>query len=389
MNISDLTIRNGKTFGNGAGILNKGVLSLANCVIDHNLPGDASYSTFGGGISNEGGALTITDCVISNNSSGTLGGGVYHGGGSMVATRVTFASNHAGSGGGISAGGNFSLDHSTLVGNQALDSAGGIDNIGTNAFVTSTTLKSNMAPQGGGGGIRNFSSGVLTLAQSSVDSNVAAEGGGITNSGTLNVRESTISSNTATGGGGISNSGVLFVTSSTLSANSAQHDGGGILNLAGGNVNMYNTTVAYNQADSNGDGTWYGGGLNNQPAATLNIRNTVVAGHTLFGSQDYNDCTGVLGMYGNNKFSGTAGCLCAGQPGHGHASRVDLRVGYSAGQRWPDQDRRARAPKRHDRRRNAMRWPEWRRRHPHHRPARSAAYRRREVRHWRIRVRRG
>lgn len=316
VNINGVTIRNGKTFGNGAGILNAGVLSLANCVIDHNLPA-ANYTTYGGGISNdgEGSALTLVDCVISNNV-GLLGGGIYHGGDSVVATRVTFSNNQAGSGGAILAFDNLSLDHCTLTGNQVTDSGGAIDNWSDNVVVTFTTLEGNIAGQNGGA-IRN-SQGELTLTQSTVDGNFAAAGGGIENrgTGTVNVRQSTISSNGAQSGfgGGIVNSSTLFVTSSTISSNSALEDGGGISNS--GSVNMYNSTVVRNQADSNGMGGSDGGGLFNGPGATLNIRNTVVAGNFLSGFQEYHDCAGVLGMYGNNKFSPGVGCSVApGSPG--------------------------------------------------------------------------
>jgi hypothetical protein len=94
----------------------------------------------------------------------------------------------------------------------------------------------------------------------------------------------------------------------TISSNSAVQSGGGIYNLAA-TVNIYNSTIADNQAALANGGS--AGGIYNDPdqGGVLNLRNSVVARNYLGDHAAYNDCTGVVGIYGNNKFWTTAGCF--------------------------------------------------------------------------------
>jgi hypothetical protein len=68
----------------------------------------------GGGISNDGGTLTVSGCTISGNS----------------ATGVTSLATTSGGGIFNAASGTLEVDHSTVAGNSA-DSGGGIENDGT------------------------------------------------------------------------------------------------------------------------------------------------------------------------------------------------------------------------------------------------------------------
>ncbi len=123
--------------------------------------------------------------------------------------------------GGILNGGNLLLDHATVHNN----SGPGIVNTSpasaqlSSSLVTTNTTTSSSGPVGGGGIVN---SGSLTLVQSVVRSNVvtatgsnAAQGGGIQNlaGGVLRLFETTVSGNQATGGdaqgGGIFNAGSL------------------------------------------------------------------------------------------------------------------------------------------------------------------------------------
>jgi hypothetical protein len=75
-----------------------------------------------------------------------------------------------------------------------------------------------------GGGLKLDAGSVVTLATSTVFSNVAYIGGGIVSRGTLTVLNSTISGNVAnSSGGGIANltPGALYVLNSTFSGNTA------------------------------------------------------------------------------------------------------------------------------------------------------------------------
>jgi hypothetical protein len=190
---------------------------------------------------------------------------------------------------------------------------GGIYNNGVLA-VTNCTFSDNSADYGGG----IYNSGTLAVMNSTLSGNSAPSGGGIynENGSILTVTNSTLSGNSATNGGGIYNNGALIVTNNTLTGNSANIDGGGIYNFISGTANVYNISIAFNEADADADSDGIGAGVYNYAGATFNLRNSVVAGNYLAGAPVYNDCTGVLGIYGSNRFSNTDGCTATpGSPG--------------------------------------------------------------------------
>src|SRR5262249_55052936 len=65
--LSGLTITYGKAVGNGGGVLNYGALALTNCTVSGNsvsgnsAPGGNYYASRGGGVSNIGGSLALTN----------------------------------------------------------------------------------------------------------------------------------------------------------------------------------------------------------------------------------------------------------------------------------------------------------------------------------------
>jgi hypothetical protein len=193
------------------------------------------HSDRGGGILNEGGNLTITDCVITGNvavgapgSDGGLdtaggaggagvGGGIDNAGGILTLIRTTVSSNRAiggpgGSGGNASSGGTqggaggaggagigggiysasgaLNLFQSTIADNSALGGAGGA---GPSRSVTGSTA-------GGSGTFK------LTIAVSGPGgaggAGGAGLGGGISIAGGAVINQSTIAGNLASGGGG-------------------------------------------------------------------------------------------------------------------------------------------------------------------------------------------
>jgi len=174
-NISGLTILDGSIGGGqtDGGIYNEGATTVTNCVLSNNTTGILSY-----------GFLGISSSTISNNELGIAGEG------RTIITNCTIAHNHS---------------------------------------------------HGTGGGIFNSISGTMTITSSTVSGNSSGvDGGGIYNAGSLDVTNSTISGNTASAsGGGIRNgdiiyhSGTLNVSNSTISGNSATNSGGGIYNYAG------------------------------------------------------------------------------------------------------------------------------------------------------------
>ncbi len=177
-NISGLTITNGSALRDSGGFL-----------------------TDGGGINNTG-ALKLTNCTISGNSSSFRGGGIWN-------------------------GGTLTITNSTISGNISDTGGGGIYNVDT-VTITNSTISSNISNAGGGG----ISSplGLVTITNSTITGNTAVKGGGIDNRGagtvdnaSLTITNSTVTGNTAGsgGGGGISNDGIFNVRSSIIARNTA------------------------------------------------------------------------------------------------------------------------------------------------------------------------
>jgi hypothetical protein len=233
----------------GSGIyIASGNLSIRNCNITDN---DFNNYCSGSGIDNEG-ALTITESIISGNTTYGSGGGIDNYNGTLTITASTISGNSAGSGGGIDNGnGTLTITASTISGNSACYSSGG----------------------GSGGGIDNYN-GIITITASTISGNSACvDGGGISNGiGTLTITASTISGNSAGSGGGISNVGILAITSSIISSNSATILGGGIYN--GDLVNVTGSEIFDNFAYS------HGGGICNYNEGTLIITESTISGNT-------------------------------------------------------------------------------------------------------------
>jgi hypothetical protein len=104
-------------------------------------------------------------------------------------------------------------------------------------------------------------------------------GGGIANlnGAVVNITDSTLSNNVAdTSGGGIYNGkGTINLTNSTLSGNISNGGGGGIFNVTAlGIVNVVNSTLISNTADGNG------GGIVTVTNATTNVTSSTLEGNT-------------------------------------------------------------------------------------------------------------
>jgi hypothetical protein len=139
--ISGLTITGGELVGSdvGGGILNDGgTVTLTDCTVSGNYSGG-----YGGGLHNDvGGAATLTDCTLSDNSSLSFGGGLSNGG-TATLTDCTLSGNFAsGSGGGLDNSGTATLTNCTVTGNSASGSGGGLDNGGT-VSLTNTIVAGN------------------------------------------------------------------------------------------------------------------------------------------------------------------------------------------------------------------------------------------------------
>ncbi|MDO8617189.1 MAG: choice-of-anchor Q domain-containing protein [Dehalococcoidia bacterium] len=303
--IDGVTVRNGlgeETMG-GGGIWSHGWLTLTrSSVVDNDTAGS------GGGVVNFG-TMVIRQSTVDSNHAQLYGGAgiINRGEGTLEVVESTISHNVSDSpdrgGGGILNHGTLTISNSVVSDNTASESGGGIDNRFGTLSLTDSTISGNTATTGGGG-IMN--SGSATITGSTISGNTATTaGGGIMNDDSATITGSTISGNTATtDGGGIwasPFSGALILTNSTVSGNSARGEGGGIyVSTTGGfAVGLFNSTVAFNTADSDGDGIGGGGGIaNGGPAAGL--EHTIIAHNADPSGPQFPDCTGEFGSQGHN-----------------------------------------------------------------------------------------
>jgi large repetitive protein len=111
----------------------------------------------GGGILNHG-SLTLTNCTISNNVSGSeYGGGIYNDGTLVVADSTISGNTTYSDGGGIYNSGTLTLNNSTIAGNTGLSYGSGLYTTGT-LTVSNSTFVANASP--GNLGTTDYSAGV-------------------------------------------------------------------------------------------------------------------------------------------------------------------------------------------------------------------------------------
>jgi hypothetical protein len=251
--------------------------------------------------------FTVQNCL----SADFEGGGVYVGNRSRaMLSHMLIQNNRAGkvdiftttewSGGGIATG-SYSLLQiigSQIKYNTATDQAGGIKVGFSTLVMTDSVVANNSADRGGGiyngksceiinslvaynkslfddgGGI--FSAGgAFTLKDSLVMGNEAKIGGGGIYGYNMNIENSTIAYNTAQNGGGIYNySQPFYLEGSSVIGNYASLTGGGIRN--GGDLFLINSTIAYNTVGSPSQTNAYGGGIY-QGAGYVQISNGTIA----------------------------------------------------------------------------------------------------------------
>jgi hypothetical protein len=174
-------------------------------------------------------------------------------------------------------------------------------------FNTSLELRDSRvvgnSAQSAGGGIANF--GTLHVVNSTVSGNYAANpvsgGGGIFNfdGRLMTVVGSTIAGNEAhTNGGGIYNRGTATMSRTTVSGNTAPH-GGGIFNT--GSLTVRSSTIAINVSTST-----FAGGIVSTPG-TVTLANSIVVGNSGQFNPEWN-CEASVVSFGFNLTSSGGGC---------------------------------------------------------------------------------
>ncbi|MFN2576446.1 MAG: hypothetical protein ABR607_02015, partial [Pyrinomonadaceae bacterium] len=206
-NITDSTFINNKAMnGNGGALYASGYSFVSGSLFDGNVSGS------------EGGAiwsalyLNISDSVVINNHANADGG--------ITRNEV-----------GTSLGGGFEslfVNRCNISNNTSNHTAGGVYVQGGSGNISNSTISGNMAGSEGGG-IFAFNA-LVNLTNDTFDGNTATQGGGILYQDLTGVKP-------------------LTLNNVTVSANRATNYGGGIFR-SGGTINLKNTIVALNLADS-------------------------------------------------------------------------------------------------------------------------------------------
>ena len=165
--------------------------------------------------------------------------------------------------------GTLRIENSTVARNFASDNGAGIHNGGAGILIISgSTITENETTAAGGGVHSN--GGKVTITNTTVSKNVAADGGGIASDGSVDglglrssftLTGSTITENEAHASGGgviIGGEDTITITDVTFSKNKA-HDAGGGLNTgdrSGGTITR--VTFTDNETHNEGGGAWVG-----------------------------------------------------------------------------------------------------------------------------------
>jgi CSLREA domain-containing protein len=213
-------------------------------------------------------------------------------------------------GGGIRTSYGFTLFDGIIRNNQTTGNGGGFYG---NVYLHGVIIRGNQAANGGGG--YNFD--WYAIYESIIENNTATvDGGGLANLlGSGLIWGSLIHGNSAAGnGGGIALGNTFIIDFSTISQNQADGDGGGLWLSAQSNVDISISTIAFNQADADDNGTGDGGGVFRalvQEATSDGFFGTIVAGNSDTGAQAP-DCGGSFVSQGYNFIQDIAGCTVGG-----------------------------------------------------------------------------
>lgn len=224
--------------------------------------------------------------------------------------------------GGVATLSGLTLDH----GDAGLGDGGGVFVDASDLTLIDSQIRNSQANTGGA--IRVDDGGNATLIGTRVSANTALSGGGLyvgANPGTATalITNSLIDGNSVSGSPGGSNGGGLrsaaggtvTLISSTVSGNQAELSGGGI--YADNIVRLYNVTVAFNTADSEGDDNGNGGGIGisaGTPLGVVTVRNSLISlnGDASPTADQFLNCAGTLTGEGYSLLGSTTGCTLTG-----------------------------------------------------------------------------
>jgi hypothetical protein len=174
------------------------------------------------------------------------------------------------------------------------------------ATIRASVISDNTAFFGGGLYGR---AGSLTIHNTTIAGNVGDEGGGMdlisqpTAPPVTEIRSSTISGNRGRKGGGLLVDGnqpilglrqpIVTLTNTTVAGNTTTGDGGGIMADNAATVNLDNSTIAYNRADSDDNGG-VGGGIFQHSGAISSLHDSIIARNVVGTGDTPQQCEGAF-----------------------------------------------------------------------------------------------
>jgi predicted outer membrane repeat protein len=303
VNLSGLSVKNGKASEGGAIYVNSGALSATSCDITNN-----SANERGGAVRGENAALSFSGCQISNNGTRAYGSGgaIYLHEGSLSMTDCEIAVNKISQDGFSNYGGAIYLS-STVGDGNLLDASltrcqfsenlatygGAIYADGADSLAVDSCLFKDNEGWHSGGAIYPRRVAQLTIDSCLFQGNLARNWGGalyLHDSG-MTMQNSTLYGNWAYVGAGFMSYGYgvlspgVLLRNCTVSQNTADNGYGtggfaaGIHNGSYCSLSLLNCTVALNAAVDQRSGIW------NEGALTL--KNTIVAGNMGSDAQNY------------------------------------------------------------------------------------------------------
>lgn len=160
-------------------VTSTGDLTLNATTISGGYLGPSFPYTYGAGIYNNGGNVTLTNSTVSNNTAIYFGAGL------------------------CNIDGNLTIENSTISDNSNEDDGAGIFNDGGEVLLLHSTVSGNLADGSEGGGIFNEAYSTVIALNSTISGNLAGFGGaGISNDGVITLTNSTVTQNVTEGTGG-------------------------------------------------------------------------------------------------------------------------------------------------------------------------------------------
>lgn len=308
---------------------------------------DGSAVNSGGAIFSRHSDLTLSGVVISGNTAGQTGGGIYsgdavaYGGAPFTIIDSEISDNTAvGVGGGLNVyqAGNVTITNTVVSGNTSTLGGGANFYYVGNISIVNSSFAENVALSGGGGGFFADEVGDLSIDSSTLDQNTAGEDGGAfyaSSTNSLTMTNSTVSGNSAKDGAGLelSENGDVLIANSTIANNvgdSLYGVGGALYSFSpAGDIRIIFSTISGN---STKDNTVMLTGSNSP--RTVEIVGTIISDNTT--SQGSGDQANDLYLSGSGSFTVSSSLIMgttAGDPftdGGGNVNGVSAQLGALA-----------------------------------------------------------